>query len=93
MFWKEVNIYEHNDRALNILWSHQIQSFILKSGNSMNYQPNGNVPKLKLNNSYGNTRMNWMGKHGTLNFTPAHMNPVLAEEWQAFKRPYARITW
>ena len=34
---------------------------------------------------YGHERMKWMINHGTLNFTPSHMNDVLVETWEAFK--------
>ena len=62
-------IYGHrrnfDDKILHILWSHHIQYFILKAGDSVHYQPKDNGPKYKLNNLYGNSRMNWMSKHKT----------------------------
>ena len=51
-----------------------------------------NGPNTKLNNLYGNTRMNWMRHHETLKFTPTHMNSVPFETWEAFKLSYAQIT-
>ena len=33
-----------------------------------------------------------MRQHGTLKFTPAHMNYVLVTTWEAFKLPSAKIT-
>ena len=49
--------YDHSrhfdDRVLNILQSHNIQYFILKSGYSVYGQPNYNGTNLKLNNLYG----------------------------------------
>ena len=67
------------DSSSNILWSHHIQSFILNSGDSLHYHPKYNWPSLKLHNLYDNARMNWMRKHGTLNFATAHMNAVHVE--------------
>ena len=58
---------------------------MLKAGDSVHDQPNDNGPNMKLNNFYGNARMNWMRHHGTLKFTSAHMNSVLVETWEAFK--------
>ena len=81
-----------DDRSLNILWSHYIQSLIIKSGESMHEQPNDNGPKLKPKNLYGNERMNWMGKHGTIKFTPYHINYALVETWEALKPSSTTIT-
>ena len=36
--------------------------------------------------------MNWTRKHGTLKFTPPHMNYVLVETREAFKLSSAKIT-
>ena len=83
---------QFNDRALYIICRHNIQSFILKSGDSMHGQPNDNIPNMKLNNLYGNEIMNWMRHHGDLKFAPAHMNSVLIETWEDFKLPSVTIT-
>ena len=61
------------DRVLRILWSHHIQPLILKSGDSMNDQPSNISPKLKPNNLYGNSRMNWISEHVTIKFIPAYI--------------------
>ena len=58
----------------------------------MNDQPNDNGPNLKFNNLYCNVRMNWTIHHGTLNFTPPHINYVLVETWEAFKLSSITIT-
>ena len=58
----------------------------------MHGHPNDNGPKIKLKNVYGNARMNWMRHHGTLKFTPTHMNSVLVETWEYFKPSFATIT-
>ena len=50
----------------------------------MNDYPHNNFTNMKLNNLYGNARMNWMIHQGTLEFTPSHMNSVLVETWEAF---------
>ena len=78
IFYDGHDIY-FDDRELNIHWRHHIQSFILKAGDSVHDHPNNNSPNTKLNNLYGNTRMNWMSNHGTLNFTPPHMNYVIVD--------------
>ena len=52
-----------DDRALDILFKHNLQSFIIKAGDSVHDQPNDNSPNMKLNNLYGNARMNWMRHH------------------------------
>ena len=54
----EVNYGHFDDRELNILWSHHIQYFIIKVGNSVHDQTKDNGPKLKLKNLYGNEGMN-----------------------------------
>ena len=79
-------------RVLNILQSHHIQTFILKTGHYVHDQSNNNGPNLKLNNLYDNARMNWMSNHGTIKFTPSHINSVLVETWSAFKISSAKIT-
>ena len=80
------------NRALNILQIHNIQYFILKSGGSVHDQTNNSGTKLNLNNMYGNARIKWMRKHGTLKLIPAHMNAVLAEIWEYLKISSASIT-
>ena len=51
----------------------------------MHDQPNDNVLKMKLKNFYGNEIIKWMIHHGTLKFTPTHMNSVLVETLEALK--------
>ena len=70
------------DRELDIIHIHNIQFFIFKAGDYVNDHPNNNCPNMKLNNYYGNERMNWMRHNGTLKFTPAHMNYFLVETWE-----------
>ena len=74
-----------DDRAMNIICRHHIQYFILKAGDYVNGQPNNNGPSMKLKNVYGNERMKWMRKYGTLKFTPTHNNSVLVETRESFK--------
>ena len=78
----QVLFYDGHDihfyyRALDILRRHNIQYFILNVGDSVHDHQNDNVLNTKLNNLYGNERMNWMRHHGTLKFTPVRMNSVL----------------
>ena len=70
-----------DNRAFSILWRNHIQSFILKSGDSVHNHPNYSGPILNLNNMYGNSRMNCMSKHRTIKFTLTHMNSILVETW------------
>ena len=80
------------DRALDILHIQNIQSLILKSDDYVNDQPNNNGPNTKLKNLYVNSIMTWMRHHGTLKFTPDHMNSVLIDTWKNFKISSATIT-
>ena len=81
-----------DDKALDILCKHKIQYFILESGDFVYDQPNNNVPNMNFNHLYGNAIMNWIRQHGTLEFTPAHINYVLVETWESFKLSSATIT-
>ena len=47
-----------DDRALDILFKHNIQLFILKAGDSVHDHPNDKGPNMKQNNMYGNAIMN-----------------------------------
>ena len=66
-------------RSFVILCRHNIQYFVLKTGDYVHDQPNDNGPNTELKNLYGNKIMNWMKHHGTLKFIPAHMNYILVE--------------
>ena len=81
-----------DDRALNIICKHQIQTFILKACDSVHDQPNDNGPNMKIKDLYGNVRINWMRYHGTLKFTPHHLNYVLVETQEAFKLSSTKTT-
>ena len=74
-----------DDRDCNILQIHLIQYFIQKPGDYINYQTNDNGPNMNLNNIYFYAIMNCMRNHGTLNFTPLHMNNSLVETWVDLK--------
>ena len=78
--------------ALSIFLNHHIQSFILKSGDSVHDQPNNNGLNSMLNNLYGNARMNRMRKHGTIKFVRAHTDSVFVETWESFTISSATIT-
>ena len=47
---------------------------------------------MKLKNLYVNSIMNWMTHHGTLKFTPEHINSVLIATWKSFKLSSTEIT-
>ena len=70
-----------NDRATHLLQSHHTFPFTLKAGNSINDHPNNNGPNLNLKRYYGIVKLKWQRQHGTMKFTPAHMNYVLVEMW------------
>ena len=80
-----------DDRELKILWRYHIQYFILKSGYSVHNQQNNISQNLRLNTLYGNARTNWNRNHGTIKFTPPHMNSVVVEAWKYFKLSSATI--
>ena len=61
-----------------------IQTFILKAGDSINGQPDENGPNSKMNAIYNILKSKWMPKYGTTSFQPHHMNSVLVETWKAF---------
>ena len=81
-----------DDKEFNIIHRHNIQSFILNAGNSMDDQPNNNGPNTNLKNLHGNARMKWMRHHKTLKFSPPHANSFRVETWEAFKLSSAKTT-
>ena len=80
-----------DDRATHILQSHHISPFIIKSGDSTNDQPNDNGPNCMLKIYYSIARVKWQREHGTMKFTPAHMNYFLVEMWHLFQQQSARV--
>ena len=80
-----------DDRATYILQSHHISLFILKAGDSANDHPNDNGPNRMLKIYYSIARVKWQREHGTMKFTPAHMNYVLVEMWHLFQQKSARV--
>ena len=79
------------DRATHILCSHHISPFILKAGDSTNDQSNDNGPNLKLKRYYSISKTKWQRQHGTMKFTPAHMNSILVEMWHLFQKKSALV--
>ena len=79
------------DRATHILQYHHIYPFILKAGNSTNYQSNDNGPNMKLNRYYVIEKVKWQIQHGTTKFTPAHMNSILVDMWHSFQQQSASV--
>ena len=82
---------QFDDRATHIMLSHHISPFILNAGDSTNDQPNDNGPNLKLKIYYSGARFKWQRQHGTMQFTPDHMNYVLVEMWHSFQRQSACV--
>ena len=62
-----------------------IQTFVLKSGNSINNQTKDNEPNAKLESLYNVTKSAWMLKYGMKKFLTHHMNYALMEAWDSFK--------
>ena len=62
-----------------------IQTFILKSGNSDNDPPNNSSPNEKLRSFYNNAKTSWMLKYGSTILAPHHMNLILVEAGHEFK--------
>ena len=60
------------------------QPFILKSGDSINDQPNENGSNSKLKSLYNVSKDKWMLKYGTTRFQPHQTNYALVETWEAF---------
>ena len=73
-----------DDRSLTKMQSKNIQLFVLKSGDSINDQPNDNGPNSKLKSLYNVLKAKWMLKYGTTRFQTHHINSVLFETWEAF---------
>ena len=73
------------DCSLTQMQSKNIQPFILKSGDSINNQPNDNGPNSTLKALYNVSKAKWMLKYGNTRFQHHHMNYVLVEAWYAFK--------
>ena len=53
-----------DNSALTQIQSKNIQTFILKVGDSINDQPNGNGPNSTLKALYNRSKAKWMVKHG-----------------------------
>ena len=87
----DVHDSHFDDRATHILQSHHISAFILKAGDSVNDQPNDNRPNIKLKRYYGLAKIKWQRQHGTMKFTPSHMNSVLVEMWHSFQQHSACV--
>ena len=83
LFFDGRNIHLYN-RTLTQKKSKKIQPFIVKAGDSINDQPNGNGNKSTLNYLYNVSKANWVLKYGTMRFQSHQMNSILVETWEAF---------
>ena len=61
------------------------QPFVLKAGDSVNYQPNENVPNTKLEYLYNEVNAVWILKYRATIFLPHHMNSILVDSLGTFK--------
>ena len=68
-----------DDCSLIQIQGKKIQPFILKPGDSINDQPNGNGHNSKIKALYRILKAKWMLKYGTTRFQTHHMNSVLVE--------------
>ena len=57
----------------------KIQQFVLKSGDSINYQNNDNGTNAKLKSLLNVAKDAWILKYGTTKFLPHQMNSILVE--------------
>ena len=73
-----------DDGTIRQIMCKNIQLFVLKPGESVNYQPNDNGPNAKLKSLYNVENSVWIMKYGTTKFSLHHMNSVLVEAWFAF---------
>ena len=74
-----------DDRALGQMKCRNIQIFVLKGGNSTNYQTNDNGSNTKLDPLYNDMKAAWILNYGTKEILPQHINSILVEAWYAFK--------
>ena len=58
----------------------------------MHKQPNVNGLNVKLNNLYGNARINWIRNNEILQLILDHMNSILVEKWESSKLSAAKTT-
>ena len=86
------HVRHFDDRELDILCRHNIQSLILKTGDYMHDQTGDNGPNMKIKNLYGNTIINWTRHHGTLKFTLSQMNSGHVITCEAFTLSTTTIT-
>ena len=78
--------YSHfDDRDIHIILSGHIKPFILKAGDSVNYQPNDNGSNLNLKGIYVQSGMNWQRQNGTLGFMDSRMSVLLLETGIVFQ--------
>ena len=78
------HVSHFDDHALTQMQRKDIQTFILKVGDSINNQPNDSGPNSILKSLCNGLKDNWMLKYGTTRFQPHHMNSVVVEIWEAF---------
>ena len=81
------------DGTLRKITCKKIQPFFLKSGDSINDQPNDNDPNSKLKSLYNVTKSTWLLNYGTTKFSPHHMNSVLVEVWDASRAYFQKLCY
>ena len=61
-----------------------IETFIIKAGDSIKNQSNDNRPNTKLKSLYNTSKAKWILKYGTSRFQPHHTNSALVETRESF---------
>ena len=72
------------DSPLTQIQGRNIQTFILKPGDSINNQCNDNGTNSKLKALYNILKAKWMLKYGSTRFQPHNTNYVPVETWETF---------
>ena len=76
LWWTQQSLRRWHTKKNNV---QKIQPFILKSGDSINNQPNDNGPDAKLKSLYNVVKSVLMLNYGKKKFSPHHMKSVLVE--------------
>ena len=74
-----------DDGALRQIMCKNIQTFLIKAGNSTNDQPDDYGQNAKLKSLYNVAKIKWLLKYGMKGFSSHHMSSALVEAWDSFK--------
>ena len=86
--------YIHFDgMGMYIIIQNHVHTFLLKYGNSINYQLNYNRPKSNLEDLYIISKSNWHLKHTNIKLSQVHMKSIIIKYWDGFKVSLALAPW